>query len=51
MVRSYSNQSPRLTLKIRMTRVRSFGGLTFQIVDDMTWVSLTTRFRCRPDSN
>jgi len=36
------------TIKIRLTRVRSYGGSSFQILDSLTWVSLTTRFDINP---
>jgi len=35
-------------IKIRITRVRSYGGATFQIIDDLTWSSLNTRFATPP---
>lgn len=35
-------------VKIRVTRVRSYGGYTYQIIDDMIWSTLTTRFDRQP---
>lgn len=32
------------TVKVRLTRIRSYGGASFQIFDDLTWDTLTTRF-------
>lgn len=42
--------SPKSTesLKLRMTRIRSYDGFTFRISENMTWVSLTTRFERLP---
>lgn len=36
------------SLKLRMTRHRSFGGSAFRIADAMQWVTLTTRFDVNP---
>jgi len=36
------------SIKIRMTRIRTYGGVSFQVFDDVTWISLTTRFDTAP---
>jgi predicted phage tail protein len=36
------------SIKIRVTRVRSYGGATFQIFDDLSWSSINTRFDTNP---
>lgn len=35
----------RADIEVRVTRVRSYGGYSFQISDDITWAGLTTRFQ------
>jgi len=36
------------SIKVRLTRKRSYGGATFQIFDNLTWATLTTRFNTDP---
>lgn len=36
------------SLKVRLTRIRSYGGSTFQVFDNLTWSTLTTRFDTDP---
>lgn len=35
-------------IKVRITRIRSYGGHSFQVFDDMSWQTLTTRFDREP---
>lgn len=38
----------RIQQKVRITRIRSYGGYTYQVKDDLVWSSLTTRYTRNP---
>jgi len=42
------NPKTKESVKLRLTRVRSYGGYSYQITEDLTWVSATARFDKNP---